>query len=99
MGGLAVRPMANPMLVVTDVSSHGNVVLASSALTRIGSNKIAYVGIGVSGDPYPHPPNSIASSNTRGITRISSGPIVAAQGANTACGAAVQAQNHITKLV
>ena len=91
--------MAKPMLVVTDVSTHGNVVQASVALTRIGGNRIAYVGISVSGDPYPHPPNNIASSNTRGITRIDTGPIVAAQGASTACGAAVQAQNHITKLM
>ena len=90
--------MSNFIIVEGDVSTHGNVVQASSSKTKAGGIRIAYVGISVSGDGYDHPPNNIAGPNTRSITKFN-GAAVAARGAPTACGASMTNSNTKTKLV
>ena len=89
--------MSKPIVVVGDVSSHGNVVQIGSSKTKAGGIMIAYVGIGVSGDPHKHGPNNIAGPNTRSITKFG-GAAVAANGAPTACGASMGTSNTKTKL-
>ena len=98
LDGMGVGYMPKAIVVVGNVSSHGNVVQAGSSKTKAGGIMIAYVSIGVSGDGLLHGPNNIAGPNTRSITKFG-GKAVAANGAPTACGASMGTTNIKTKLV
>lgn len=84
-------------VLVGDSSSHGNVVVQGSSRTTVGGKPLSFVGASVTGDPFPHPPNSIASSGNRGIT-IVAGSTAASSGASTGCGASISGSGSRTTI-
>ena len=84
-------------VLVGDSSSHGNVVIQGSPRTTVSGKPLSFVGAAVTGDPIPHPPNSIASSGNRNRTTVG-GSIAASSGACTACGASISGSGSRTTI-
>ena len=58
--------MAKSVIVIGDVSSHGNVATSGASRTTVGGIPVCFVGSSVSGDPHDHGPNSIVSPGNAG---------------------------------
>lgn len=90
--------MSEAVIVVGDVSDHGNVCQSGSPKTKIGSIPLAHVNSPVSGDPRKHGANKIATPGSSGKTKFSNGNAVACNGASTECGGLMIASASKTRI-